>query len=138
MTQASEGSTIKIVRSDRIGLYSRNNPYDKALSHVPVPLMAATYGGLLLAEDGSVAFAKVSWYDQEWTSHIDQMSAADVSLLQAMSCYQGVSPKLLLDVSAGERKFYVLFTGIVRFNTKTENLFAKIPGVHHTGAFAVA
>jgi hypothetical protein len=130
-------TSAQLVRSDRVGVYSLNGTYEKIISRIPFPLLAARYGDLWLRQDGSVGYNKVKSHDENWTTRIDGIVAETVSMGQALHCYQGMSPKRLLAMTVDGRRYLVLFTGITHFLSGTESVIAKVPGVHHAGALAV-
>jgi hypothetical protein len=123
----------RIVRNDRVGLYKLG-----LLSNVPLPLISPSYGDMWLDSSGRLGVNMVKRYNAALAMSLAEVSEArEATLLEAIHCYQGAAPSRMIHVNLAGTRYLVLFLGITHFLSRGENVIAKVPGVHHAGAFAV-
>lgn len=125
-------SDDKLIRSDRIGLYTRSGWEGK------MPWLTPEYGDVWLTDTARVGFVKTKWWGTDWDTTLGEITdVSEVSRRTALRCYQGAFPDRLIAFTANDTRYIAFFTGIIKFQSTTEKVIAHIPGVHHAGALAV-
>jgi hypothetical protein len=123
-----------LVRSDRMGIRSRTGVGARSWGWLAT---SVSYGDLWLTESGEMGFAKVKWYDQDWRTHISDVTVREIPKEAAYRTGVGMYYDRSLEISFGPNRYLVVFTGIVHFRSTADKLIAKVPGVHHAGAMIV-
>lgn len=123
-----------LVRSDRVGIRSRTGIGARSWGWL---VTSVSYGDLWLTESGEMGFAKVKWYDQDWGTHINDVTAYTIPKEVAYRTGAGMYYDRSMEIAFGSNRYLVVFTGITHFRSTTDKLIAKVPGVHHAGAMIV-
>ena len=123
-----------LVRSDRVGIRSRTGVGAKPWGWL---VTSISYGDLWLSESGDMGFAKVKWYDQNWRTHISDVTTYEILKEASYRIGAGMHYDRSMEIAFGSSRYLIIFTGIVHFRSTADSLLAKVPGVHHAGAMFV-
>ena len=92
---------------------------------------------LWLTESGEMGFTKTKWYDQDWRTHVNDVTVSQIRREAPYRTGAGMYYDRSIEIAFGSSRYLVVFTGIVHLLSTTDKLIAKVPGVHHAGAVCV-